>query len=66
MLKNNKPDRGHIYYVAPDTLGILAFVDASETVPTFGASFHEVRAFILDSEKSNNILLFFFSFEVGR
>lgn len=40
--------QGHVYYIAHDTLGILAFVDASETVPTFGASFEEVRGTIVN------------------
>ena len=42
-------DRRHVYYLAHDTLGILGFIDASETVPTFGASYEEVRGFILNS-----------------
>jgi N-acetylmuramic acid 6-phosphate (MurNAc-6-P) etherase len=33
---------------------MLAFIDASETVPTFGASYKEVRAFILDAKDEHN------------
>jgi hypothetical protein len=46
--------QGHVYYLAGSTLGLLAFIDASETVPTFGASYEEVRAFILDDKDVDN------------
>ncbi|GAM21214.1 hypothetical protein SAMD00019534_043890 [Acytostelium subglobosum LB1] len=40
---------GHVYYLGQDSLGVVGFVDASETVPTFGAGAFDVRGFILDS-----------------
>lgn len=50
--------RKHIYYIGPDTFGILGIVDASECPPTFGASFDDVRGYLpngwqelLNSEK---------------
>ncbi|EGG21677.1 hypothetical protein DFA_01563 [Cavenderia fasciculata] len=46
-LKNN----GHLYYIASDSMGIVGFIDASETVPTFGAGNLDVRGFILDDEQ---------------
>lgn len=36
----------HIYYIGPDTFGILGTVDASECPPTFGASFDDVRGYL--------------------
>eukprot|EP00897_Mesotaenium_endlicherianum_P010127 jgi/Mesen1/9142/ME000058S08635 len=38
---------GHISYLAADSAAVLALIDASEQVPTFGAQPSDVRAFVL-------------------
>lgn len=38
---------GHVYYLGVKTVGLLAVIDASECPPTFGASYNDVRAFLL-------------------
>eukprot|EP01133_Synstelium_polycarpum_P002911 gene2911-3345_t len=40
---------GRLIYVASGCLGIVAFIDASETVPTFGSGPLDVRSFIMDN-----------------
>jgi len=37
---------GHIYYVGGPNVGLFGVIDASECVPTFGARFDDVRAFV--------------------
>lgn len=44
---------GHLYYLASDSLGIVGFIDASETVPTYGASPVDVLGFLMN-DKTNN------------
>lgn len=44
---------GRIFYMCFDEDDIMAFFDAAECVPTFGASFNDVRAFVL---KDSNLL----------
>eukprot|EP01132_Coremiostelium_polycephalum_P001093 gene1093-1384_t len=45
------PDhKGHLYYLAQDSLGIVGFIDASETVPTFGAWALDVCGFLLNGD----------------
>ncbi|KAL5015770.1 hypothetical protein ScPMuIL_005359 [Solemya velum] len=41
-------NRGHIYYIAWDTLGLVSIIDASECPPTYGASLDDVRGFVED------------------
>lgn len=43
---------GHIYYLGFDTAGLLAIIDASECVPTFGANFDDIRGFVVDGWKT--------------
>ncbi|KAN0039499.1 hypothetical protein ACTA71_007288 [Dictyostelium dimigraforme] len=46
---------GHLYYLAPQSLGIVGFIDASETLPTFGARPLDVCGFLMnDNNKHNN------------
>ncbi|EFA79704.1 hypothetical protein PPL_07395 [Heterostelium album PN500] len=44
-------NHGHLYYLGSKSLGIVGFIDASETVPTFGAGHLDVRGFIMDDEE---------------
>ncbi|KAM9962137.1 hypothetical protein ACTFIR_005025 [Dictyostelium discoideum] len=39
---------GHLYYLAPQSLGIVGFIDASETLPTFGARPLDVCGFLMN------------------
>ncbi|KAF2073181.1 hypothetical protein CYY_005498 [Polysphondylium violaceum] len=41
---------GHLYYLAAQSLGIVGFIDASETVPTYGADSQDVNGFLLDDK----------------
>ncbi|KAK5576205.1 hypothetical protein RB653_007346 [Dictyostelium firmibasis] len=45
---------GHLYYLAPQSLGIVGFIDASETLPTFGARPLDVCGFLMN-DKNNKI-----------
>ncbi|XP_072545386.1 glucokinase regulatory protein [Salminus brasiliensis] len=39
-------EKGHVYYLGWQTLGIIGIIDASECIPTFGAGFEDIRGFI--------------------
>lgn len=39
-------NEGHIYYLAEDSMAMIAVTDGSECPPTYGAGFDEVRPFI--------------------
>eukprot|EP00762_Andalucia_godoyi_P000911 ANDGO_03845.mRNA.1 N-acetylmuramic acid 6-phosphate etherase len=43
---------GHVYYIGRENYGILGFIDASECVPTYGASFDDVRGFKIGGWRS--------------
>ena len=38
--------KGHVYYIGWGSLGVMGLLDASECVPTFSASFNDVRGFL--------------------
>ncbi|EGC34796.1 hypothetical protein DICPUDRAFT_94700 [Dictyostelium purpureum] len=46
---NSLKKRSHLYYLAPESLGIVGFIDASETLPTFGARPLDVCGFLMNS-----------------
>ncbi|CAG5122615.1 unnamed protein product, partial [Candidula unifasciata] len=37
---------GHVYYIGREGPGLTAMIDASECLPTFGASFNDIRGFV--------------------
>ncbi|KAL6477639.1 hypothetical protein MHYP_G00134740 [Metynnis hypsauchen] len=39
-------EKGHVYYLGWQTLGIIGIIDASECIPTYGAAFEDIRGFI--------------------
>merc|ERR1712062_592374 len=39
---------GNVRYLGTDDYGVLSLIDSSECPPTFGASFNDIRGFILD------------------
>ena len=38
---------GHIYYLGCDGFGLMGMIDASECLPTYGASLDDIRGFVL-------------------
>ncbi|KYQ91073.1 hypothetical protein DLAC_07976 [Tieghemostelium lacteum] len=46
---NSLKNSSKLYYLADESLGIVGFIDASETVPTFGAKSTDVNAYLFDS-----------------
>ena len=47
---------GRIVYLGENSAGLLAFVDASEQPPTFGARFEDIQAFVADGWKVHFLL----------
>lgn len=43
-----KKEDGHLYYIGDNSFGLVALMDASEMVDTYGCRIDEIRAFITD------------------